>query len=38
MADLYYGIAAYNEESRIGECLDSLALQGIDGADVETLF
>jgi len=37
MADLYYGIAAYNEESRIGKCLESLALQDIDGAEVETI-
>lgn len=36
MADIYYGIAAYNEERRIGECLDSLALQTVDGAEVET--
>lgn len=37
MADLYYGIAAHNEESRIGKCLESLVLQNIDGAEVETI-
>ena len=37
MADLYYGIAACNEENRIGKCFESLALQDIDGAEVETI-
>ncbi|MFA4819439.1 MAG: glycosyltransferase family A protein [Candidatus Aenigmatarchaeota archaeon] len=37
MAKLHYGIAAYNEESRIGECLESLAVQEIDGTQVETI-
>jgi glycosyltransferase involved in cell wall biosynthesis len=37
MADLYYGIAACNEENRIGKCLESLVLQDIDGAEVETI-
>ena len=37
MADLYYGIAAWNEENRIGKCLESLAVQDIDGAEIETI-
>lgn len=37
MADIYYGIAAYNEESCIGKCLESLVLQDTDGAEVETI-
>ena len=34
--DLYYGIAAYNEEDHIGDCLDSLAQQDFDG-NLETI-
>lgn len=37
MTDLYYGIAAYNEEERLTQCLDSLAKQRID-ANLETLI
>lgn len=37
MPDLYYGIAACNEESHIGECLESLIMQDLDGAEVETI-
>lgn len=37
MTDIYYCIAAYNEEERLPQCLDSLAKQRID-ADLETLI
>jgi glycosyltransferase involved in cell wall biosynthesis len=37
LPDIYYGIAAYNEENGIRDCLDSLAEQDLD-ARTETLI
>ncbi|MEK6887785.1 MAG: glycosyltransferase family 2 protein [Candidatus Aenigmatarchaeota archaeon] len=37
MTDLYYAIAAYNEENRIGRCLDSIAQQKLGNLRTETI-
>lgn len=38
MTKIHYGIAAYNEETHIGKCLESLSNQETDGLETETII